>query len=561
MALGLAACSDTLDVANTDNPDRSRALARPSDVEALIGSCYQGIHSSNLGGANDDIETQAITMGLESFSNLANFGMGPRALIPRSSIDNSRNNAANVGNYRDFLNLHRAARQAAVGLQAVSAPGFAFFTLAAPATNASAIARAKSMAYFCIGAALGDVAMIYDQGTAVSAANNGTLAPEPLIPFDSLMRYALANLDSAFVYTTPAANSFPLTSSQNWFGSPGLAMTQAQFRGLIQGYKARLFAGVARTPADRAAVNWDSVLNDASGMVANWTTDVNIPMSPSNGWDIVWISQMYASNQNAWHMMWQFVIGMADTSGAYATWLNTANTSKTSFLVQTPDRRFPAGATRAAQQAVGQGPPAVMPTVSGQLVYFRNRSAADWAGDPYANSMYDHERFAAYFNSSRIGPYPVMTLAEMRMLAAEADIRKGLFDAAAALINVSRTNAGLPVLPNGMTALTPVPGGSACVPRVPLLTAAATATTSCGTMLEAMKWEKRMETEFTGPYMWYTDGRGWGDLPINTGLQWPVPYQEIDTRQTSPNPPPYVLSYGGGGPNSAATNTYGLGLP
>ena len=29
---------------------------------------------------------------------------------------------------------------------------------------------------------------------------------------------------------------------------------------------------------------------------------------------------------------------------------------------------------------------------------------------------------------------------------------------------------------------------------------------------------------------WDFDGRGWGDLPVGTGISWPVPYQELDSR-------------------------------
>jgi len=29
---------------------------------------------------------------------------------------------------------------------------------------------------------------------------------------------------------------------------------------------------------------------------------------------------------------------------------------------------------------------------------------------------------------------------------------------------------------------------------------------------------------------WYFDSRGWGDLAQGTPLEWPVPYQEMDTR-------------------------------
>ena len=544
---GVIACRDTLNVDNTNNPDRSRALAKPADVEALIGSSYQAVHSGTL-GAFCAINTQSMSMSLENFSNLANNSMGPRAAIPRGPVDNSRNNAVSGSNYRDFLVLHTAARQAAVGLAVVSGPSFTFF----PA-NGSQVARAKAWAHFVIGTALGNVALIYDQGSAISPNDNlADPTPLPFVAYDSLMRYALAELDSAIASAVPAAASFPLVTGANWFGSPGRAMTQAEFIGLARGYKARFAAGVARDPTARGLVNWTNVIADANAALTAWPTGVFINTQPSQGYDIGYLSTIFQSNQQSWTMMWLFIIGMADTTGAYSTWLATANTAKAPFLVVTSDARFPAGTTRAAQQAVGQGP---MPTG----VYMRNRSAADWNGDPYSNSWYDHERWKAFVTALRIGTFPIMTASELRMLAAEGDIRTGLFDAAATLINVTRNANALPALPNGMTALTAVPGSiNGCIPKLPAIIANGTGTYTCGTIMEAMKWEKRMETEFTAPYAWYIDARGWGDLPVNTATMWPTPYQEIDSRLLFLPKPSYTASYGGGGPNSALTNTYGL---
>jgi len=52
----------------------------------------------------------------------------------------------------------------------------------------------------------------------------------------------------------------------------------------------------------------------------------------------------------------------------------------------------------------------------------------------------------------------------------------------------------------------------------------------CGNMLEAIKWEKRMETGYVHASSWFLDSRGWGDLPDGTALFWPVPYQELQVR-------------------------------
>ena len=125
------------------------------------------------------------------------------------------------------------------------------------------------------------------------------------------------------------------------------------------------------------------------------------------------------------------------------------------------------------------------------------------------------------------------------------------FDAAAK-IDLSRVaRGGLPALAGVITSATaPVPGGTSCVPRVPA--APAFASTVCGTIMEAMKWEKRMETAHTSYARWWIDGRGWGDLVEGTANEYPVPNQEMDARQK----PFYPL--GGGGPSSAAKGTYGF---
>src|SRR5579859_7276632 len=186
VVVGAAACKDTLDVTNPNNPDKSRALARPSDVENLVGASYQAVHNGTL-GAFGAVNVQTMSLGLENYSNLANSSMGPRAAIPRAPVDNSRNNNVAGENYYDFLVLHRAARQAAVGLAAMNAPGFTFFP-----PSAAQLARDKAMAYFAIGTALGNVALIYEQGSEVSANDNlADPTPLPLVRFDTLMTYAL----------------------------------------------------------------------------------------------------------------------------------------------------------------------------------------------------------------------------------------------------------------------------------------------------------------------------------------------------------------------------------
>jgi hypothetical protein len=77
-----------------------------------------------------------------------------------------------------------------------------------------------------------------------------------------------------------------------------------------------------------------------------------------------------------------------------------------------------------------------------------------------------------------------------------------------------------------------VPVATNCVPRVPVNAAdAGGGTTTCGSLMEAMKWEKRVETHFVHFAGWFLDNRGWGDLHSTTPTQWAPPYQDLQSRE------------------------------
>ena len=127
------------------------------------------------------------------------------------------------------------------------------------------------------------------------------------------------------------------------------------------------------------------------------------------------------------------------------------------------------------------------------------------------------------------GTWTNIAKAEADMLVAEGQIRAGNFAAASVLIDAARAKHGLPSIGTITSASQKIAGGNACVPKVPQ--APAFSTVDCGTILEAMKWEKRLETMFSCAYLCgFLDSRGWGDLPEGTAINWPVPYQEMDAR-------------------------------
>lgn len=535
--LGVAACQEPLLVDNENQPERGRALSRPPDVETFIANSFNSVHNGTL-QANDALQAGMLVMGLESYSGNANFDMNVRGGIPRGFVDNSRGNSGENIHLRDWQVLHRAARSAGIGLSRIN-DGVAF---GSPPRDQ----RNKSFAWFVMGLGVGNLALVYDSVSEVRWDDPPEQATFPLLHYQAAMDLALGYLDSAIAVANAApagADGFPLPA--NWLngatgGFAGGTVTKADFIRFIRSYKARFRASVARDTTARAAVDWTAVMDDAQAGIG---TDFRINMNPSAGWSMglvqMWLFQ-------SWHQMWSYMVGMADSSRAYDAWLAAPLSTKAPFIIQTRDRRFPAGTDRATQNT---NSPAV-PTAG---LYFRNRPAGQdvVTANTLANSYYDFYRFQAFHDAQRIGPYPVMTRAEMNGLIAEGAIRRGLWATAVQYIDSSRVRNNLPSVAGIANLTDPVPGGAACVPRVPA--PPNFTSTVCGNIMEAMKWEYRMETAYTGYGMWYFTGRGWGDVPEGTPVHHPVPFQELDVRSQ----PLYNIG-GVGGVGGAARGRYGL---
>jgi len=546
IAIALVACKADLGVPNTNNPDFGRAQARPGDVESFILNSYGQMQQAAF-GVNGSIMPSLLTMSFENASGLANWGMGPRSAMPRAAIANSRGNPYEVENLVQYARLPRAARVAANGVVALRKPGFSI-------GSAVSDQRAMAFAYLAMGAANGNLALVYDSVSVVTPEDDVTQgAPAKLLGYSEGMLVALQQLDSAIAISArPPGYTLP-SSAIN--GNP---LTSAQVIQLARGWKARLRAGVARAPAERAAVDWDAVIADAGAALPS---DLSITMSAAANapTGAVWTAATAQHEvYDTWTQQTPMIIGMADsiragcTAGSggdcYDAWLATSLNSRYRINIRTADQRFPPGDTRDAQRtSSGAGN---FPSPPRANLYFRNRRPTDPTGEAWAVSFYDFYRYQDFWNTND-RPMPVMLRSEMDLLMAEGYIRKGDFANAMTKINITRVaNGKLPPLTGITSATQPIGTSGSCVPRVPQPPDFTTA--ACGNIMEAMKWEKRLETILTHLGAWFIDSRGWGDLPEGTPLHFPVPFQEMDARAK----PAYNLG-GVGSPGSASRGTYG----
>lgn len=526
----VTACGNDLNISNINNPDIARAYATPAGVEGVVGGL--GVQLFNTERASESINTQSKMLSGEQFATVANFGMAARGQIPRGPLSNDLGNDNQTGNRANWDTFSRTGRSAATAIQGIAAFQAKGLTMGSAAQDA----RAKAFAYMILGEALGYLSIGYDSAAIVTPLT-GSLDLPPLSGYKAVNVAALAMLDSAIATANSAAagaNGFPLPST--WInGQSNLSI--ANFVRLVRSYKARIRTGVARTPAERAAVDWNAVISDATNGI---TADFMVNIGAGSGWSATFdTNQSYVTG--GWHSLPMYYYGMADVSGGYDAWLATSRDTRKAFLVITPDKRWPVGATRAIQGA--EAPTVALP--AGR--YFRNRPAGeDVPVTGWGDSFYDHRRWGTLNIASISGPYAEMSKTEIDMYAAEGYIKAGNMAAAAALIDISRLRNGLPSIGVPASATAPISTAADCVPRVPQ--APNFTSTACGNILEAAKYESRMETAFTGYLAWYTNGRGWGDLITGTIVEWPVPYQEMQARYE-----PYHS-----GTNAAPKGTYGF---
>src|SRR5438309_5477710 len=183
LTIALGACQDPLVVANSNNPDRGRVFNSAADLEQFIASGYARAHAGTLGqatvlggGSNDALQPQLMVMGMENVSALANFAMGPRGAVPRNPITNARGSQGNVGNYRDWVVQHRAARMAALAIATLKTT-----TLGSAARDG----RARAFSRFAPGVALGNLALAYDSASILTENDNPQADAEVVVPLSS----------------------------------------------------------------------------------------------------------------------------------------------------------------------------------------------------------------------------------------------------------------------------------------------------------------------------------------------------------------------------------------
>src|SRR5690606_31492070 len=186
---------------------------------------------------------------------------------------------------------------------------------------------------------------------------------------------------------------------------------------------ARMLVYAARTPEERANVDWQQVLfHTERGLTYDWGINLQSGRITSNSW----ITNLLRTNSNSGRLRTDMrLLGPADNSGNYQAWLALPLEQRDRSTITTPDRRI-----------TGDTP-------DSEGAYFRY-SESTAALDP-ARGLYNYSYYQWWRRINEIdcqGTCGFLALAsadENRLLRAEALLRTGQTQAAIDLINVSRT--------------------------------------------------------------------------------------------------------------------------
>jgi hypothetical protein len=359
-------------------------------------------------------------------------------------------------------------------------------------------------------------------------------------------------IDSAKVTcaTPPVAPCVPLDPTPTtWIN--GYSYTNYDIIKLASGFKARALVYSIRTDADwtAAANNWSKV---SAYVDSSMTGTVGGAYSYLNtaGLGQGLISQAVATIQGAREYssaitslnsftgtgtpsnttccrISQEFLGPGDTTSAYIWWRTLSDAGNLTAMHDTtyesPDNRLP--------RFNGPVMASTVTPIAGTGKYYAklsNTYPSTAAYYPWANTRYYSIRFQSVLTYNTLGVVSTMRPEEMDLLKAEALIRTGDVADAVTLINKTRVkNGGLTPLPGSMTQKSLIPGappgvaGPACVPR------SYRDPTQCGTVMDALLWERRLELGDIETDIIWEDWRRFGMLRTGNMISLPIHSREL----------------------------------
>jgi hypothetical protein len=512
--VGMTTACQELVVENLNLPDSERALSNPDAVQAVIQSSFNiwwGVQHNGCNGcaaldvlgyfpeAADEFTRTTISRGVQPGFQprlaLNNDAEAPSVWIPRRSWDAFPSGTANTNDAIRVINN---------GLR---------ITVADSEDQEAVDQTDRALAFARIwqGINLGYLALIQDQAAPADETtvlgDPGSWERENMRPYHEIIPMAVAHLEKGIEIAENGAE-WNLTPSF----IQGQTYNNEEMIKFAHTMIARLMVYSHRTREERVNAGtafWEKVrFHTQRGLDFDFGPILQSGVITSTGW-----SQRVelGSNNQAAFRVDNRVLGMADVSGGFLEWLSTPLMEREPFTVVTPDRRV-------------TGPDG--PESSG--AYMRYFTGSNIIAD---RGVYNRSHHAVWRRANTQGVnwnnglYVIASADENRLFEAEAELRLGNNARAAELINATRTR-GVTISGNSIPSNLPpvtaagVPQAEDCVPRANFGTAPLG---QCGTLEDALFYERTIELIGMDPLRGWLDFRGFGFLQDGQLYHMPVP--------------------------------------
>jgi hypothetical protein len=506
----LVASCQSLEVSNPNTPDVGAVFGSGQNLEAaLLGSwrAFWGVAQGARTNSTYPVKQLSI---LANEMTSADVGDALSAVTaePRFAIDNR--NQGGWTNRKPWYDLYESMASAREAYQAMADQGLKVGVVNAATPEGADTQRSRVFAKFMVGVNNIYLGLLFNQAYLTDEKTNPATIVYELKPYQQVTENGIRILREA-IAEARAARDFTLPANL----INGQTFTRDELIRVMHSYIIRARVYNARTPQERAAVNWGQVLAqlDSGIVMRNFAQQADLTIAASAS---TYYQYSYLQTNGRTHTR---LLGPADTSGEYQRWLARPLGERAQITIVTPDRRIHAASG---------------PTVAGTRFAFLPTQSMSTANGTYMHSRYRSVRFLVppLNNYHQTGLITTMSVDEMRYIRAEALIRLNRPAEALALINPTRTAAGLPAV----TVAGP-PNDRACVPKRD--------DGSCGDLFDALQYEKRIDLFPTEAIIAFADARGWGKLISGTPLHFPVHGRELELLGF----PYYTI--GGGGAGSA----------
>jgi TolB protein len=357
-------------------------------AEALIGSSYLAWWAASQWTD----PSMALSVAAEELtSSRPNFGMEDLSTEPRQAYDNTPSYAFSRVNERPWFLSYVALSSVYEGIRMIE-QGVEIGGRGGP-DNARAMAFAK----FVQGLAHGWLALMFDQAFILDETIYLETDELMLTPYTDVMAAAVAEFEEAIAI----ADATTFTLPDTWIR--GLPLTSTELSQLAHSYLARMMTQVARTPSDRAAVDWPTVISHVDQGIQ---TDVVIEGEWNRWWDGL---KMFGTRFD-WTRADYKTIGWLDTSGNFAAWLATPVADRDEIEIITPDARIMANGD---------------PQSPGTDFEYAGPSEFPPEHGTYHFSFYGHHVYGGCAGDHFEGPITHMTTVEMQLIKAEGLLGTG----------------------------------------------------------------------------------------------------------------------------------------